>query len=105
MGIYNAGLATADTNPTTVVGIIATDYLGKYGGYIAIFAVVILAITSGDTALRSLRLTIGEAFGIDNRKVKNRLLICLVIFVVVIGLLLFEEMNNKGFDYLWRYFA
>jgi carbon starvation protein CstA len=23
----------------------------------------------------------------------------------VIGLLLFEEMNNKGFDYLWRYFA
>ncbi len=47
--------------PGFVVNHIATSYLGIFGGVMAILAVAIFPITSGDTAFRSLRLTITDA--------------------------------------------
>jgi carbon starvation protein CstA len=109
MVMFNTGKAISvgpdATSPVGVVGIISKDLLGSVGGYIAIFGVIILSITSGDTALRSLRLTIAERFKIDQIPKKNRLLLSGGIFAVVAALLVFAKFNNDGFAVLWRYFA
>jgi carbon starvation protein CstA len=109
MVMYNTGKAIsvgADaTSPVGVVGIISKDLLGNVGGYVAIVGVIILSITSGDTALRSLRLMIAERFKIDQIPKKNRLILSAGIFVVVAALLIFAKVNAGGFNLLWRYFA
>lgn len=105
MGVMNLGLADASTATTDVVGIVAKDLLGSVGGIIAIIGVIVLPITSGDTALRSLRLMVGDALKIDQSKKKNRLLISCTIFVLVAVLLFFAKLNAEGFNILWRYFA
>ena len=105
MGVMNLGLAGADTSATNVVGIVATNLLGPIGGIIAITGVIILPITSGDTALRSLRLMTSDALHIDQSKKRNRLLVSLAIFFIVAVLLVFSKMNADGFNILWRYFA
>lgn len=105
MGIMNAGLADAGTAPTTVVGIVARDMLGNVGGLIAIIGIVILPITSGDTALRGLRLMIAEYLNIDQKSQGNRLKISLPIFALVAGVLIWAKLSPDGFTVLWRYFA
>lgn len=105
MGVMKLGLAAADTPATNVVGIIAQNLLGTVGGIIATIGVIVLPITSGDTALRSLRLMAADSLHIDQSKKRNRLLLSLVIFAVVAALLIFAKMNSGGFNILWRYFA
>ena len=105
MGVMNLGLAGAETSPTEVVGIVAKNLLGSVGGIIAIIGVIVLPITSGDTALRSLRLMTADAFHINQSKRRNRLIVSLVIFMIVAVLLMFSKMNADGFNILWRYFA
>lgn len=105
MGVMKLGLAGTDTSTTGVVGIVAKDLLGPVGGIIAIIGVIVLPITSGDTALRSLRLMAADAFHINQTKKRNRLLVSLIIFAVVAALLIFSKMNTDGFNILWRYFA
>ena len=105
MGVMNMGFATADTSTTEVVGIVANNMLGTVGGIVAIIGVIILPITSGDTALRSLRLMASEALKIDQTKKRNRLLVSAVIFAIVAVLLVFSKSNPEGFNILWRYFA
>lgn len=105
MGAMKLGLADAATSATEMVGIVAGDLLGVVGGMIAITGIIVLPITSGDTALRSMRLIIADALHIDQSKRKNRLLIALAIFVLVAALLLFSKMDADGFQILWRYFA
>lgn len=74
-------------------------WLGTIGGLIAIFGVVAAPISTGDTALRSARLTIGEIFNLPQYKMRNRLIICAPLFAITFILLLVD------FDVLWRYFA
>lgn len=108
MGTVNAGLATNDMLhdlPTVVVGIVAKDMLGSVGGIIAIIGVIVLPVTSGDTALRSLRIMIMETFRIDSGKKRNNLFVALGIFTVVAGILVFAKSNAGGFNILWRYFS
>ena len=64
-----------------------------------------LPITSGDTALRSLRLAVADAFHIDQTSTRKRLTLAGVIFVLVAAILIFAKMNANGFNILWRYFA
>lgn len=105
MGVMKLGLAGVETSATDVVGIVAKNLLGGIGGMIAIVGVIVLPITSGDTALRSLRLMTADALGLDQSKKKNRLFLSLVIFALVAVLLVFAKMNAGGFHILWRYFA
>ena len=105
MGVMNLGLASADTSTTDVVGIIAKDLLGNVGGMIAVIGIIVLPITSGDTALRSLRLIVSDAAKIDQTKKRNRLTVSLVIFAIVAAILVFAKVNEGGFNILWRYFA
>lgn len=105
MGVMKIGLATAQTSPTEVVGIVANNLLGSIGGIIAIIGVIVLPITSGDTALRSLRLMTADELKIDQSEKKNRLALSMAIFAVVAAILIFAKMNAGGFNILWRYFA
>jgi carbon starvation protein CstA len=79
--------------------------LGPVGTVLAIVGVIICPITSGDTALRSCRLIIAEMFKFDQKKIKNRLLITLPIFAVVIGLSFWNFADNANFNILWHWFA
>ena len=88
----------AQGGPGLVVNHIATSYLGVFGGVMAILAVAIFPITSGDTAFRSLRLTIMDAFNIS-QTVWHRL--ALAVPLLGIGYL----MTFLDFSLIWRYFA
>lgn len=108
MGIINLGIidvSTVQKSAVSVVGIVAKDLLGNIGGMVAVLGVIVLAITSGDTALRSLRLMLGDTFGIDQRKKKNSFTLAAIIFTVVAGILYIAKTNAQGFAILWRYFA
>lgn len=74
-------------------------WLGGLGGVLAILGVIAAPITTGDTAMRSLRLILADAFGISQKKFMKRLLVTLPVVGICWGLL------NVNFDVLWRYFA
>ncbi len=108
MGAVNSGLVDNEAlrkSATVVVGKIAIDMLGNIGGMIAVLGVIVLAITSGDTALRSLRLMLSDALGIDRSKKQNNLILSLILFSVVAGVLYFAKSDAGGFNVLWRYFS
>ena len=102
MGLYNSG---STAGATAAVGEVAKGLLGPVGGIIAILGVIVLPITSGDTALRSCRLMVADYLHIDQKTRKNRVLVTLGIFIPVILILVFAKMNAEGFNILWRYFA
>ena len=84
--------------PGLVVNHIATSYLGVIGGVMAILAVAIFPITSGDTAFRSLRLTIMDAFNISQTTLHR---LALALPLLGVGYL----MTFLDFSLIWRYFA
>ncbi|HBN06810.1 MAG TPA: carbon starvation protein A, partial [Bacteroidales bacterium] len=96
---YVATLPPTANKAAIVVKAISDNWLGVVGGFIAMLGVVAAPITSGDTALRSARLTIADFLKFDQKPIKNRLVISLPIFVATFILL---QIN---FDILWRYFA
>ncbi len=89
----------------TVVKMVCTGWLGIFGGILAMLGVVAAPITSGDTALRSARLIIAEALHLNQRTVRNRLMICVPVFAVTFGLLMWQISNPDGFNVLWQYFG
>ena len=108
MGAVNSGIATNENlfkQAAVVVGIIANDMLGSIGGMVAVLGVIVLAITSGDTALRALRLMLADALHIDNKKRSNVLILALTIFAVVAVVLYIAKTDASGFAILWRYFS
>ena len=72
---------------------------------IALLGIIVLPITSGDTALRGLRLTVAESMKIDQSTNSKRLGLSAIIFALVAVILVFAKMNANGFNILWRYFA
>ncbi|MGY0588456.1 MAG: carbon starvation CstA family protein, partial [Paraglaciecola chathamensis] len=84
--------------PGLVVNHVANTYLGVLGGIMAIVAVAVFPITSGDTAFRSLRLTLVDAFSIP-QSIRNRLLLAVPILTIA------YFMTKLDFTVIWRYFA
>ena len=76
------GVIVKNAQTADLVDLICKSWLGKAGAVIALLGVVICPITSGDTAFRSLRLSLSDLFKFDQKPIKNRLLICLPIFAV-----------------------
>lgn len=85
--------------PAAVVSEISLTMLGAIGGTLAIIGVIVLPITSGDTAFRSARMIVADYFSIKQKKILNRFLIALPMFVISIYL------TTINFDILWRYFS
>lgn len=106
MGVYNLGISQAvASGATATVGIVCKDLLGTVGAVIALLGIVILPITSGDTALRGLRMTIADSLKIKQDTNTKRLTLSGIIFVFVAAILIFAKLNTEGFNILWRYFA
>ncbi|HBG26403.1 MAG: carbon starvation protein CstA [Planctomycetes bacterium GWF2_41_51] len=78
---------------------ISISLLGGFGGILAILGVIACPITTGDTAFRSARLTISDAFKINQCPILKRLLIAAPLFIAGYGLTFIR------FDIIWRYFA
>ncbi|OOR87161.1 carbon starvation protein A [Moraxella caviae] len=91
--------AIAAGSPSKVVYDSSIFYLGAIGGVFAVLGVVILPITSGDTAFRAARLIIAEFFNMEQRTLMKRLLIAVPLFVV--GFI----VSKVDFQILWRYFS
>ena len=89
----------------TVVTKVSKAWLGLFGGILAILGVVAAPITTGDTALRSARLTIADAMHLEQRSLGNRLKICIPLFAVVCLLIWFIIADENGFNTIWRYFG
>lgn len=85
--------------PATVVNIISNTIMGKVGAVLAILGVVACPISSGDTAFRSARLTIADAFKLKQDKVVDRFKVAIPLFVIGIGLTFID------FSIIWRYFS
>ena len=88
-----------------VVTKVSQSWLGILGGILAVLGVVAAPITSGDTAFRSARLIIADFVNVDQKPVRNRLLIGIPIFVAASALLWFNVANTDGFNIIWRYFG
>ncbi|HDR6311246.1 TPA: carbon starvation protein A [Bacillus cereus] len=85
--------------PAAVVSEISKTMLGAVGGTIAVIGVIVLPITSGDTAFRAARSIIADYFNFKQTKLKNRLIIAIPLFVIAYGL------TKIDFTLLWRYFS
>jgi len=105
LAIYNVAPENLKLAGPVVLGNIANHFLGKGLGGVTVAAIIVLAITSGDTALRSSRLSLGEMCRIDQRPVPKRVLTCLPLVAIVAGLLVWSNANPKSFNNLWNYFA
>lgn len=105
MGMYNKGIDAGLIGKPGVIGLVANDMLGSVGGLIAIIGIIVLPITSGDTALRSARLMIADHLHISQTKMKNRLSLAIGIFIAVLVILIFAKLSPNGFNVLWQYFA
>jgi Carbon starvation protein, predicted membrane protein len=86
-------------SPAAVVAEVSNSLLGAVGGTLAIIAVIVLPITSGDTAFRSTRLIVAETFKMEQSKASKRLLIAVPLFVL--GYII----STQNFSTIWRYFG
>ena len=84
---------------------ISKEWLGTFGGVLAILGIVAAPITSGDTALRSARLIAADFLHVDQKPISKRLLICIPIFLITMGVLVYSLTDADGFKIIWRYFA
>jgi carbon starvation protein CstA len=93
------GAVVAAGSPAAVVKEASNVLLGPVGGALAVLAVIILPITSGDTAFRSTRLIVAETFKVNQAKAAKRLFIAVPMFVI--GFLI----SQSPFESIWRYFG
>ena len=85
--------------PTVGVHEMATKLVGPVGVLLVTIGVVVCPITSGDTALRSSRITIADELHINQEKLISRVKIAVPLFLVAYGLTFID------FTLLWRYVA
>ena len=88
-----------------VVKIVCSSWLGVAGGILALLGVVAAPITSGDTALRSARLIIAEFIGLEQHSMRKRLYVCVPLFALTVGILVWQMENPNGFNIIWQYFG
>ena len=105
LAIYNIAPENLNLAGPVVLGNITTHFLGKWMGGVTVFAIVVLAVTSGDTALRSARLSISEMFRIDQISLVKRIVTTLPLILIVAALLWWSNLSAKSFSNLWNYFA
>ena len=85
--------------PAVAINEMAMTLVGPLGLVLTIIGVVVCPITTGDTALRSARITIADTFKINNEKIISRLKLAFPLFLISFGLTFVD------FNLIWRYFA
>ena len=106
MDVYSLNLVPQNIVGTVnVVNVIANKFVPFNLAFLVTLAIIILPITSGDTALRGLRITIADAFRLEQRKIANRLIIIIPIILCVLTILFWAKTNSGSFGLIWRYFT
>ncbi|MFI3322980.1 MAG: carbon starvation CstA family protein [Rikenellaceae bacterium] len=82
-----------------IIDKITSTSLGTFGIMLVILGVVFAPISTGDTALRMARLIGADYIKTDQKKVMNRVILSIPIFIVAFAL------TQINFDIIWRYFA
>ena len=93
------GAVVKSGSPSAVVNEVSRALLGSVGGLVAILGVIVLPITSGDTAFRSTRLIIAEMIGLPQQQAMKRLLLAVPLFA------LGAVIATVDFSIIWRYFG
>lgn len=103
LSFYDTPMALAEVikagSPSMVVDQVCRTLLGPVGGILAILGVVVLPITSGDTAFRSTRLILAETFKMDQGTAAKRLMLAIPLFIVAF------LISTQNFTIIWRYFG
>lgn len=106
MDVYSLNLVPENIIGTAnVVNIIADKFVSPSLAFLVTIAIIILPITSGDTALRGLRITIADALNLEQKPILNRLIIIIPIIVCVLSILAWAKLNSGSFSIIWRYFT
>lgn len=87
------------SNPAAAVRSACTYLLGENGGMVAVLGVVVLAVTSGDTAMRSCRLMLADVLHLKQSRPLARLGLAVPLFLLVIFI------SQVDFSSIWRYFG
>ena len=87
------------STPSVAVNQMATTLLGPIGLILAVIGVVICPITTGDTSLRSSRITLADELHFNQEKLASRLKLAIPLFIVSFALTFVD------FALIWRYFA
>ena len=90
---------SAGNTPGSLVKDISFDWLGTFGGILAMLGVIAAPITTGDTALRSARLMVADFLRFSQTKIWQRISITVPLCLLVWVILMID------FNVLWRYFA
>lgn len=88
----------ASGTPSTVVNEVSYMLLGNVFGTAAIIGVIVLPVSSGLSAFRSLRNIVADYINLKQDKLKNVLLLTIPIFALSFVL------TKIDFNILWRYF-
>lgn len=106
MDVYSLNLVPQNIVGTVnVVNIIANKFVPFNLAFLVTLAIIILPVTSGDTALRGLRITIADALKLEQKKIINRLVIIIPIILCVLSILYWAKTNADSFGLIWRYFT
>lgn len=91
--------ALSDSGASGVVYDISTSLLGPVGGILAVIGVIVCPITTGDTAIRSVRLIMQDVMGADSRDKRITVAFTLLATGLMVALCLLD------FQSLWYYFS
>ncbi|SFJ74285.1 Carbon starvation protein CstA [Halobacillus dabanensis] len=87
--------------PAGVVNEISSTTLGTFGGILAILGVIILPITTGDTALRSSRMMLVDfARQVSKKKLESKWTPLVFAISVAVPTFMLTQMD---YSFLWRY--
>ncbi len=93
--------ALAAGGPAGVVNEISKTTLGSLGGVLAILGVIILPITTGDTAMRSSRMMLADLLSsIRKREIEGKWVPILLVVPVAVPTFLLTQID---YTFLWRY--
>ena len=84
-------------DPAAIANTICKSWFGKFGAVLAILGIIICPLTSGDTAFRSMRLIVADAFKYPQKCFRNRLIVSIPLFMIAF------VMCNIKFDIIWTY--
>ena len=85
--------------PSVGVSQMAATLLGPVGLILTVIGVVVCPVTTGDTALRSSRITLADELKMNQEKLVSRLKLALPLFIISFALTFVD------FSLIWRYFA
>ncbi|MBP5233872.1 MAG: carbon starvation protein A [Planctomycetes bacterium] len=105
LAIFNLRPELMTLAPMPVLSALTSDFLGTAIGSLTIFSVIILAVTSGDTAMRCLRLSVAEALHFPQMERYQRIAVTLPLIFLTILLLLWSNGDAASFNKLWNYFG